>query len=253
MTERLFRFQASADYDSYTVHYTWHKKRRVIRELFRSALARCNASAPRVFDIGCGDGFDLFMLGTLPDAQKCSSFAGIDLNAEDIAYCRARAEHQADDRFSFAVRDVVAEPFSAGELGEIVLCSEVVEHIAEPEPFLAALAGAMPAQGMLILSTPNGSSWTGRVKRKLAADKREESAGVGHVSVLGRKVWRKICGQAGLSLLCERRGSTIYGSPRLDGNRLLAGMAIGCDAFLDLLGLNDTSWETLQLYVKTGT
>jgi 2-polyprenyl-3-methyl-5-hydroxy-6-metoxy-1,4-benzoquinol methylase len=254
MIERLFRFQASGDYDSYTVHYTWHKKRRVIRELFKMALNRCAKNAPRVSDIGCGDGYDLFMLRELPESSKCAQFAGMDLNADNIAYCRARAEYEGDDRLQFTVRDIVKDPLELGELGEIVLCSEVVEHLAEPQTFLASLAKAMPEGGLLVLTTPNGASWSGRLKRaltKTAAQSEDHHEGVGHISIHGRKTWRSICSQVGLSLVRERRGSSIYGSLALDSNRWLSGMAIAVDSVCDFLGLNDLSWETLQLYVKS--
>jgi 2-polyprenyl-3-methyl-5-hydroxy-6-metoxy-1,4-benzoquinol methylase len=251
--ERLFRFQGSADYDSYTVHYTWHKKRRVIRQLFGLALKRCPVPNPRVFDLGCGDGYDLFMLGALREASKCSSFTGLDLSAEDIAYCRGRTDFLGDARFRFEVRDLVLEPFGQGELGEIILCSEVVEHLEDPEAFLAALARAMPAGALLLLTTPNGSSWTGRIKRRVGGNDARPAGrahGVGHISVRGRKAWRTSCERAGFRLLREQRGSSIYGSPALDSNRLLAGMAVACDAVCDLLRLKDLSWETLQLYVR---
>jgi SAM-dependent methyltransferase len=50
--------------------------------------------------------------------------------------------------------------FSAGlDLGpgpfEAVICSEVLEHVAEPHPLLAAIRDRLSPEGLLVLSTPN--------------------------------------------------------------------------------------------------
>ena len=254
MIDRLFKYQASSDYDSYSVQYTWHKKRRVLRRLFATAVAATPAARPTVTDIGCGDGFDLFALRRTDGGARCASFLGLDINLVDVEYCRARAAHEGCDNVRFEVRDAVAEPLRPGELGDIAICSEVVEHLADPDSFIRNLAGAMPPGGHLILTTPNGRSWSARLRRLLGREATPAPAhpgpSLGHVSVRDRKEWRRVCAAAGLLLVTERRGSLIYGSPRLDRNRPLAGASIVADAVLDFLRLNDTSWETLQLYRK---
>jgi 2-polyprenyl-3-methyl-5-hydroxy-6-metoxy-1,4-benzoquinol methylase len=251
--ERLFRFQASSDYDSYTVHYTWHKKRRVIRQFFGMALKACGVASPTVTDIGCGDGFDVFMLSRLPEARACASFTGIDLDNQNISYCRARAQFEGADKLHFVTRDVVNSPLRPGDLGDIVICSEMVEHLPEPDEFIGQVAGALPPGGHLILTTPNAASWPARVKRALGrVPEHQPSTGpvAGHISVRGRKAWRDACRKTGLRLVRQRRGSAAYGSPQLDKCRVRAGLLIVVDAVCDLLRLNDLSWETLQLYCK---
>lgn len=250
MIDRLFRFQASDNYNCYSVHYSWYKKRRVIGEFFRRAVRGCGRDGLRVLDVGCGDGFDLFMLLRLPDGKHCVRFTGVDLDAGNIAYCRARAEFEGDPRMEFAIRDVLADPLGPGQRFDIVICSEAVEHMTDPDRAIAGLAGLLPAGGWLILTTPNGSSYSGRIKRALRWVPSDEAEGghTGHISVRGRRAWRLACAQAGLQLVAERRGSFIYGSPALDQRRWLAGFAIAADGILDVLHANNLSWETLQLY-----
>ena len=41
---------------------------------------------------------------------------------------------------------------------DLVFCSEVIEHIPDPAPFLDLLCSALPPEGQLILTTPNGDA-----------------------------------------------------------------------------------------------
>ena len=251
MIERLFRYQASSDYDCYTVHYTWHKKRRALRELFDLAVAGQRRENLRILDVGCGDGYDLFMLSRAPAGGKCARLVGVDLDGGNVAYGRARAAFEGDRRLEFKACDAVAEPLGAGEPPDIIICSEVVEHLSDPDRLIARLAELLPAGGHLILTTPNGGSWPARLRRALGrVPAPAEAAASGHISVRGRKEWRAACRRAGLRLLAERRGSAVYGAPALDRRRLLAGLCIALDGLCDALRLKNMSWETLQLYRK---
>ena len=258
MSERLFRFQASPEYDCYTIIYAWHKKRRVLRELFARAVAGLDGSSLRLLDIGCGDGYDLFMLRQMPEAVRFSSLAGLDLNAADIAYCRERAAYEGDPRMEFQVRDVVNEPLGASERADVIICSEVVEHLVEPGRLIAGLAGVLPAGGSLILTTPNGVAWSSRLRLRRPTVSQtspaplSEGESFGHISVRGRKAWRALCRECGLRLVAERRGSLLYGSPALDRRRWLGGLAIALDGLADAMRLNELSWETIQLYQREG-
>lgn len=256
MIERLFRFQASPDYDSYTVIYSWHKKHRALRELFSRAAAELRGSDLRLLDVGCGDGYDLFMLRQMPEARRFSSLTGVDLNAANIDYCRARAAFEADTRMDFQVRDIVKEPLGASDRADVIICSEVVEHLVEPERLIVELAGVLPAGGFLILTTPNGVAWSSRLLlRRRISDQTPpaplpEGEFFGHISVRGRKEWFALSRRAGLRLVAERRGSLVYGSPAFDRRRWLAGLTVALDGLADTLRLNDLSWETLQLYQR---
>lgn len=103
----------------------------------------------RYLEIGCGFGFSLDVARTVFGWSVkgidpgFAARAGRDLLGLDIssAYLRVPA-------------DAGPEPF------DLVLCSEVVEHIFEPLGFLAILRGVLAPGGTLLLTTPNAGAIT---------------------------------------------------------------------------------------------
>jgi 2-polyprenyl-6-hydroxyphenyl methylase/3-demethylubiquinone-9 3-methyltransferase len=96
-------------------------------------------------DVGCGAG-----LLAEPLARLGAKVTGIDASEELIAAAKAHAEAgglEIDYRAS-AVEDMDGA-------FDLVTCLEVVEHVADPRAFVAALAARVAAGGLLILSTPN--------------------------------------------------------------------------------------------------
>jgi len=56
--------------------------------------------------------------------------------------------------------------YVAGELSELqgrfdlITCMEVVEHVADPAEFIGTLAARLSPNGLLLMSTPNATSWS---------------------------------------------------------------------------------------------
>ena len=101
-----------------------------------------------LLDIGCGGG-----LVTEPMARLGATVTGIDPAAESIAAAR---RHALDQGLAIDYRAVTVEALVAdGARFDAVLCLEVVEHVPDPEAFLALCAGLVRPGGMLIASTIN--------------------------------------------------------------------------------------------------
>ena len=101
-------------------------------------------------DVGCGAG-----LLAEPLARLGAAVTGIDASPEVIAAARDHAAAMGLD-IDYRAADVVA---LEGRF-DLITCMEVIEHVADPAVFIAALARRLAPGGLLILSTPNATGWS---------------------------------------------------------------------------------------------
>lgn len=101
-------------------------------------------------DVGCGAG-----LLAEPLARLGAKVTGIDATPAVIAVAREHAATMALD-IDYRVGDVQE---LEGQF-DLVTCMEVIEHVADPAAFVEALAKRLAPGGLLIMSTPNATSWS---------------------------------------------------------------------------------------------
>jgi 2-polyprenyl-6-hydroxyphenyl methylase/3-demethylubiquinone-9 3-methyltransferase len=104
----------------------------------------------RAADVGCGAG-----LLAEPLARLGAEVTGVDAAPENIAAARAHAAGQG-----LAIDYRAGGPETLAARYDLVTSLEVIEHVAEPAAFVAALAAAVANDGLLILSTPNRTAWS---------------------------------------------------------------------------------------------
>lgn len=104
----------------------------------------------RAADVGCGAG-----LLAEPLARLGAAVTGVDAAPENVAAARAHAAGQG-----LAIDYRAGGPEALAGRYDLVTSLEVVEHVADPAAFIAALAGAVADGGLLILSTPNRTQWS---------------------------------------------------------------------------------------------
>jgi 2-polyprenyl-6-hydroxyphenyl methylase/3-demethylubiquinone-9 3-methyltransferase len=100
----------------------------------------------RAADVGCGAG-----LLAEPLARLGAAVTGVDAAPENIGVARLHAEKQG---LAIDYRAGGVEVL-AGERFDLVSSMEVIEHVADPAAFIAALAALLSDDGVMILSTPN--------------------------------------------------------------------------------------------------
>src|SRR5215217_3961212 len=101
-------------------------------------------------DVGCGAG-----LLAEPLARLGAKVTGIDASPEVIAVAR---EHAAAMRLAIEYRVGDVQELQ-GQFG-LVTSMEVIEHVADPASFVKALAARLATDGLLVMSTPNATSWS---------------------------------------------------------------------------------------------
>ena len=101
-------------------------------------------------DVGCGAG-----LLAEPLARLGARVTAIDAAPELIASARLHARGQGlDIDYHVAAVEELDGQF------DLVTSMEVIEHVADPEAFVRALAARLAPGGLLILSTPNRTVWS---------------------------------------------------------------------------------------------
>ncbi|WP_265501850.1 bifunctional 2-polyprenyl-6-hydroxyphenol methylase/3-demethylubiquinol 3-O-methyltransferase UbiG [Paracoccus beibuensis] len=102
----------------------------------------------RVLDIGCGGG-----LVAEPMARLGSDVTGADATEVNIGVARAHADQQGLD---IDYRATTAEALAdGGEVFDVVLALEIVEHVADPAAFVATCRRLVRPGGLVIVSTLN--------------------------------------------------------------------------------------------------
>ena len=104
-----------------------------------------------VVDVGCGGGIAASALYELGAAVTA-----IDANGHNIKAARHYANQNNLD-INFINQTVEEHVTKHQELYDIVVCFEVIEHVANPAEFIANLTSLIKPGGMMIISTINRS------------------------------------------------------------------------------------------------
>jgi SAM-dependent methyltransferase len=103
-------------------------------------------SSIQILDVGCGNGSQL----ALPVARIGYTLVGVDPDGPSIEKARASAPENA--RFECCyLRDVEPRGY------DVVLLSEVLEHVEDPAAVLGEAVEYLSGDGILIVTVPNGS------------------------------------------------------------------------------------------------
>jgi len=121
---------------------------RVSENFGRDPKAHLPLSGLRVLDIGCGGG-----LLSEPVARMGATVVGADPSEKNI---RIAQTHAAETGVEIDYRAVTAEQLAeAGEMFDVVLNMEVVEHVADVDFFMRTCASMVKPGGLMFVATIN--------------------------------------------------------------------------------------------------
>lgn len=268
----LRRLEEAGGYytSSFSYRYMNWKRHRSIEEAVGRELARLNRSGQakiRILDVGCGDGAIIFKLKARFDAAYTLYFTGIDVSALDIDFANQRKNYFNHERCDFIRADATESGLDQGAF-DMVINTEVIEHMPDPGRLLATMKRLLKKGGLLILTTPNEGGgvlarllrWIkrlflgGRVRREResldrhivhSAEKTrarfssaggQTGAGQEHISTKGIWAWRRLFAASGFSIASLRgTAGLLFGEPFLDRHRILFALCLALDAVLEVL------------------
>lgn len=234
--------------------YHLHRSKSKVWRFYSQAIEK--SSSPKVLDIGCHIGTDLFML---PKTNPTVKYWGVDISKEAISYARILAAKRGEKNIFFKTADANKPlPFPAGYF-DVVMAMELIEHLHDPLTFLLEAKRVLRPGGSLIITTPNESRIVNTLIQLLPASLRHHydtsreqdftrhgpafhlNSDVwdheAHISLKGFSQWRQLFSRANFSL-SQVEGSSVYGGSRVIGDHpFLLGLAILTDSILDRLPL----------------
>jgi 2-polyprenyl-3-methyl-5-hydroxy-6-metoxy-1,4-benzoquinol methylase len=141
--DELFQLQKTL-YESKNPTRRWlHCSR---RDWINAAIGRWGANAGRALEVGPGSGVYLPTLASVAD-----EVVGIDV---ETAYLdRLRPMERQEPHLHLVHDDILGSSFPDGHF-DLILCTEVIEHIADSQRALDEMHRVLAPTGVLILSTP---------------------------------------------------------------------------------------------------
>lgn len=115
-------------------------------------LISLKKSNPKILEVGCGLGYLTYALHK----------AGYDVTGIDISKV---AINQAKERYedNYICKDVGEHAQEAGAIYDVIIFTEVIEHIPNVKSFIASLISLLKPKGELVLTTPNRSCFANEI------------------------------------------------------------------------------------------
>lgn len=158
--------------------YQWHTHafhERVVEWVQRAAPAS-------ILDAGCGEGFGT---GFIAERMPTARIEGIDVSAGAIAY----AEQHFGERVSYRVGSVYELPYEDDSF-DLVLCSEVLEHLDRPEDAVREITRVARRHVLLTVPLEPYFDALNRVGRAVGV-----GGDPGHVNFWTRRGWTEFVGR----------------------------------------------------------
>jgi len=230
---------------NYTKSYETYKRVQNVVKSFQDELEKKNLVECSVLDLGCGDGYHVFLLNSIPIVQKRKvSFIGIDSYDVNVSFANHIARKLNAENVNFKVGDIETDLALPETSFDIILCTDVIEHLEFSEKLIEQIRKILKHNGIAIITTPNKDNMVSKVRRlfigKNSKNKKSSSAideklenSYEHISVKGLKEWLTIFRKKGFVIEKVRRGALLFGGHSYNKHPNLFAFGIILDKILD--------------------
>jgi SAM-dependent methyltransferase len=253
--------------------YYWFRKRQKVLKLITERVRPTGGGSWNFVEFGCGNGIDFFLirrkLAELAEHGEVNS-VGLEGNPLCIEMCRAKADYYKAANVAFYTHDVLSQsPVDAASV-DFVYCSEVLEHLPEPERLIAEVGRILKPGGQFLVTTPNEPNLLQRSywSRKRRAHTQLENAAYqeverpngeplflyGHISLRKISEWELALAKYGLVLEAAERGALSYSPHGLTDREFPFAVQLFAESVLDLLPVRlsrNISDQLIGLYRKS--
>jgi GT2 family glycosyltransferase/SAM-dependent methyltransferase len=120
--------------------------------LHRYAFAAHFVKGKKVLDLGCGEGYGTYML-----AREAKYVVGVEIDKPTIQHARNK---YIKNNLEFIEGSVLTVPVDSEREFDVIVCFELIEHIAEHDELLSEVKRLLKDDGLFIVSTPNKAIYT---------------------------------------------------------------------------------------------
>ncbi len=220
----------------------------VSRKLWIEDAIRSAGHGDRALEVGPGSGIYLPAL-----SESFSSVTAVDVESAHLTHLRP-----LHPSVEFVQADIT-NPIELEGPFDLVLCSEVVEHIRDSRGAIAAMADLLRPGGVLVLSTPQRYS-TLELASKVAflpgvvqvvrAVYREPVLEQGHINLMTRRTLRRQLAEAGLRVEREHLSGVYVPLLAEFTGRLGLRIARGLEPLIRRSALSGLLWTQYSVSVR---
>lgn len=232
---------------NYTKSYeTWKRVYNVVNS-FLGEIRKIRKKEIKVLDLGCGDGYHVLLLNIHKETQtKKITFEGIDISYTNVVFANQVAKRLGFKNVNFTQGNIEQLDFSSFSF-DIVLCTDVIEHIVNPEGLIEGISSSLEAGGLAIVTTPNKSNAAVKLYQTLSGRKKSPQTksnepedrypheGHGHISLKSLGEWADLFRRKGFLMEKIKRSSVIFGGARYNPHPIFFSIMLVLDKIFDWL------------------
>ena len=224
-------------------------RRDLVREVIRTAPV---SSEMRALEVGPGSG--VYLPGL---CRRFNSVTALDIEAAHIASLDDLAASLPN--LELKIGDLCKAEWP--DLFDLVLCSEVIEHVADPEAFVSGLSAAVRPEGILVLSTPQPFSLmeltasVGLSRPVIGLVRlvyREPVLPTGHISVMTCRKVKRLLEGAGFQILSSQFFGLYVPMLAEFGGEAAVSVLRRAESFVADCGMGGLLWTQLHVARKRG-